>query len=761
MDEEISSPENFEDEVRRIARHLWPGARFDGSAKKGGRERDGVFITQDCVHLVEATTSRTKKKATKDTKKLVKLARRMEKGHPHKAIKCWFVTLHEPTADQRGEADKHPEYVTALSLHQFRSRLVDAQEYISLRKRYPFGSARDPVTGGHEDTTPFIPNDLVKPDGSNVILDEIAESISSGDSVLLLGDYGAGKSTTCREVFTALASEFWEKRSDVFPIMLNLRDHSGQTNTAEALERHARNIGYHPPHHLVRAWRAGYCVLILDGFDELATPGWAGPVTKLRKIRYRSMELVRHFVNESPQATGLLLSGREHFFDSSIEREQALGIGQDTATVHVADFSDDQVAEFLEQRGIEGEIPSWLPSRPLLLSYLVARDLVDEVVRIGTEAPPAAGWDALLKLVCDREAEIEAGIDGATVRYIVERLARKARRNLDGLGPLQRHDIIESFKEICGYEPDEAALVLLQRLPGLGVSNPEDGSREFVDNDFADAARSGDVVWFIESPYDYDVGDVGEWQCGLDALGREVSAEKCRNNGASAGKFSAALREASDRPDGDVLAVDVFQTMVESNTGYDGEEKIHMRDICINSLDFDVSDVSYNGIIFTQCLFQRINLPPHVERDCLPKFEGCYIGLLDGRVSEKDLPADVFGDSCEIDEYSETIYTTAGILELGLSIGVRLTLVVLKKLYLQAGSGRKESALYRGLDHRHRRLIPDVLEVLQKHGLARQATGSNEPVWLPVRARSGRVRQLLTSPSEASDQVLYDASQIS
>lgn len=761
MDTQINEPESFEDEVRRIARHLWPAAKYDGAAMEGGRERDGVFITQDCVHLVEATTSRSKKKAQQDTKKLVKLARRMTKGHPAKAIKCWFITLHEPTADQRQQAEKHPEYVSALSLHQFRSRLVDAQDYITLRKRYPFGSVRDPVTGSHKDTTPFIPNDLIGVDGEKKTLEDLANLMVAGASVLVLGDYGAGKSTSCREVFSMLSDRFWKNESDVFPIMLNLRDHYGQTNPAEALERHARNIGYSPPHHLVRAWRAGYCILILDGFDELATPGWAGPVTKLREIRYRSMELVRRFVKESPHEAGYLIAGREHFFDSSVERRRALALGADNiATVQIADFSDEQVAAFLQERGIDGAIPSWLPSRPLLLAYLVSKDLIDHVVSIGTKASPATGWNKLLDLVCEREAEIEAGINGPTVRHIVERLARKARRNLSGLGPLQRQDIVQAFREICGYEPDEAALVLLQRLPGLGVSNPEDGSREFVDSDFANAARAGDVVWFIQSPFNYDVGDVADWQCGLEALGREVCAERSKTEGTTSGKFSVALREAVDKPDGDILAVDVLQTMLESDAGYDGERELRIRDICVQDLDFDIGDADYSGLTFDECLFQQVNLPPHVDSSSLPKFNDCYIGLVEGRVSKDDLPQEAFSDDCVIDEYSETIYTTSGILELSLSIGVRLTLVVLKKLYLQPGSGRKESALLRGLDHRHRRLIPDVLDLLQKHGLAREATGSTESVWLPVRARSARVRKLLASPSEVDDQVLYDAGRI-
>jgi hypothetical protein len=38
-------------------------------------------------------------------------------------------------------------------------------------------------------------------------------------------------------------------------------------STLEA-ERHGRNIGFPNPSQLVRAWKAGYAVLLLDGFDE-------------------------------------------------------------------------------------------------------------------------------------------------------------------------------------------------------------------------------------------------------------------------------------------------------------------------------------------------------------------------------------------------------------------------------------------------------------------------------------------------------------
>lgn len=39
----------FENEVRRIARELWPEAQYGGARIIDGSQRDGVFETEDCV----------------------------------------------------------------------------------------------------------------------------------------------------------------------------------------------------------------------------------------------------------------------------------------------------------------------------------------------------------------------------------------------------------------------------------------------------------------------------------------------------------------------------------------------------------------------------------------------------------------------------------------------------------------------------------------------------------------------------------------
>lgn len=48
---------DFENEVRRIARAKWPAARYSGASMLDGRERDGIFETEDSINFVEATVS--------------------------------------------------------------------------------------------------------------------------------------------------------------------------------------------------------------------------------------------------------------------------------------------------------------------------------------------------------------------------------------------------------------------------------------------------------------------------------------------------------------------------------------------------------------------------------------------------------------------------------------------------------------------------------------------------------------------------------
>jgi hypothetical protein len=260
-----------------------------------------VFETDECIHLLEATTSRRKEKAQTDVGKLVGLAQRLQRKTITKAVRCWFVTREEPTADQRRVAEKHRPLVTALSVSQFQSLLIDSKEYLAARDDYHFGSVRDPATGVGVPAVDFIEVMLSRVDGGEIASPtDLVGLLQEGRRFVVLGDYGAGKSMTLRHLHRELRKPHLRGETPRFPVFINLRDHYGQSDPAEVLERHARIIGFPNPLHLVRAWRAGYVHLLLDGFDEVTTLNIQGLWTKLRDNRFRAMEAIRRLARDHP-----------------------------------------------------------------------------------------------------------------------------------------------------------------------------------------------------------------------------------------------------------------------------------------------------------------------------------------------------------------------------------------------------------------------------------------------------------------------------
>ncbi|MBI5933166.1 MAG: hypothetical protein HY867_05625 [Chloroflexi bacterium] len=751
----------FENEVRRVARALWPSAEYQGASVEDGKERDGVFVTDECVHLIECTVSRKRDKAIDDAQKLSKLAKTMRNKHATKAIKCWFITLDEPTADQREVIKKHEGLISTMSLDQFRSRLIDVSNYIQCRKNHKFGSMEESESISNK--FHFIELDILNNDGQKFSTEELSNTLMDGSSFILLGDYGAGKSTTMREIFMNLQRKFFQNKSNKFPVFLNLREHYGQVNADEALERHARKIGYGSPLHLVKAWRAGYAIVLLDGFDEIAIPGWSGQASRLKKLRYDSMQLVREFVRDTPKGCGLAISGRNNFFNSIPELETALGINvteRKFMFMNLNDFTADQLGMYLNKKGWSEAFPSWLPSRPLLVGYLARQNLLqDALSNNNLEVSPAEGWDNLLTQICNRESKIEFGVEGGTIRVLLERLASKARADFEGLGPIQVDDIMRTFQDVCGFAPDDRSIVILNRLPGLGSPRADDGARSFIDQSLADAAKGGDVFRYIESPHSFDEEICSDWQSTLRELGKQVVAHKCVKNGFSSNKIIAAIQHASTHFDAHALCADVVQVAQELDYSIPSSQyKLYVKSVFHLEYSVDSLVQEFSGIEYQGCVFQSANFSSSVEATLLPKFNNCSFGTLDGYVSEKDLPSNF--TSCTFEEFLDSAQTSKAILSLNLPLRIRVLLVTLKKLFLQSGAGRRDSALYRGLDQTEKNLIPGLMRILKRERFVIETKSAGKILWIPVRNQSSRVRKIISAPNTSNDPLLALAEKI-
>jgi hypothetical protein len=727
---------DFENEVRRIARALWPSAEHSGAAIEDGRERDGVFHTEDVIHLVECTMQRAKDKTEKDIRKLSQLARSYRASG--KAVKCWFVTLEEPTAEQRQVVDKARRdniVIEILSYAQFRDKTINSLDYLSLRFQYRFGSMEEKWN----DDFHYTSMDIVSSNGQTHSVDQLSRLLAEGQVLVFLGDYGAGKSTTMREIFINLSKLYRKHEILQFPVHLNLRDHYGQSDPVEALERHARNIGFANPSHLVRAWRARRVILLLDGFDEIASPGWTGDASKLRDLRRKSMTLIRKFIEDSED--GIAIAGRGNYFDSDEEMRSAFfsTSSRSPFVLKLNDFTAEQVKEYLERRRWDKEIPDWFPTRPLLLGYLAKKGLLPR-----GHVSPAEGWHMLLNDICAREARIDVNLDGQVIRKLIERLASRARKD-DGTGPLSSEIILSTFTEVCGRAPDDQGLVLIQRLPGLGEPDPQNGSRKFIDVALADAAKAGDAVEYIKYPYVGNQFDhlFKSWERTAGSLCHQVAAFLCSDVKPS--QLAVAVQRAVES-EYYVLATDILQIAQQMEVSLPLRGRMTIKNSYITDFSFE-HEMDLSSLTFQDCIFTRLTLPPDVTHSTLPKFNSCLFATVDGRSSERDMPSQFFV-RCDFESFTEDTTTNNRILSLNIPEGCRVLLTVLRKLYMQRGSARKPSAFVRGIDQRLRDKVAPILQLLKREGFAIEHKAGNQTSWIPVRKNSREVSSLIESPAE-------------
>jgi hypothetical protein len=237
----------FEQEVRRVARELFPHGGGFGPVMLDGRERDGILNDGETIHIIEATCNPQKAKARQDLDKSCELKKQLQRVYEGYNYRIWLITEKDPTPDQIAEAEAARKKgrcpISALSLNAFSQRLVDAPSYLSARENYPFGSVRNPNPAEQSrpvDERDFIPLDMVDAETHETTSPSalVERFLSSPGLYMLLGDFGAGKSMTMRHIFYQLRDGYRQGKSVTFPVFLNLRDHIGQDEPSSALFDH-------------------------------------------------------------------------------------------------------------------------------------------------------------------------------------------------------------------------------------------------------------------------------------------------------------------------------------------------------------------------------------------------------------------------------------------------------------------------------------------------------------------------------------------
>jgi NACHT domain len=736
----------FEAEVRAVARALWGAEPGEGAPLTlDGRERDCIFYQDDLVNYVECTVDRKTAKIHTDGKKLSDFRdKTLKRNIP---VKLWMVTKEEPTGEQSAVARSY--HVTLLSLKEFKRKLFDADTYIALRRNYPFGSATDPNGDTPDLSRIKYQPAAIRDRNTNELytVEQLVQLLDENRIICLLGDYGMGKSILVHRLFEILAKRYLRTKDTKPPVAVNLRDHWNQEDPHELLERHAKKLGFKSKaEHILRAYNGAELCLLIDGFDEITSKPLSGH-SKLADLRRQSLNVVKALIQSIRGRTGLLIVGREHFFDNDGERSRCLGLLSGDPLFRIGEFSEEEAQQFLDTNGVKQIIPGWLPRRPLLLASLIHSGVLKDLGGDQLNTDPAASWDHLLNLICMREARIHKTLDFQSIRKMLEALATKARSSSSGSGPIYEADVFETYESITGGQhPDDTVRPLLLRLPGLSSRNSQDGSREFLDESMLSALRAASLTTFLSDPYSDPKAQ--QWKHGIGEVGLEV-AKLCRNTLDHAGYLAVnAAIQAESRWKCSTLSLDLVQLALELPATEPAVDfsGLHVKGGEAMCLDFAESKPPAR-LTISDAMIHSLILP--TERLTEVRLVDCVIHRLFGASSIEQLPPWI--DQCIVEEFDPTHTNAAIMLQDDIPVPCRVLLTILRKLFIQRGLGRVHSALIRGLELEARTYVDRITDILSRHRLITHSQERGNTVWHPVRSERNRVMQIIDNVRASKD----------
>lgn len=658
--------------------------------------------------------------------------------------RCYFITLDDPTESliDSGKAN----HVDVQSISQFLNYLFGTLRYSTVRRTRPFGSAVD-IYSGEPDETKYVKVSYFDEVGAAFTTERIAEELLNNRTIVLIGDYGAGKSRCVKELFELLYSK--QKENYRHTIAINLKDNWGLKRASEIITRHFTDIGLEDQ--VADALKVSYspsAIYLLDGFDEIGAQTWSDDPTKLVSIRRQSLVGVKDLIDKA--RGGVLVTGREHYFNNDAELITCLGLDKKSPLFLRCnqELSADQFAEMIGRKS--PDFPGWMPKKPLIASII--RDIEEKAFEpiLKTASGQIDFWNLLIDTFCEREANINAILDPAIIRELYTKIGRLSRTTRTALGPISIKQINDAFEETTGRPPTDESAIILQRLPGLGRIGAESLDRQFVDSFILDGLKAEDAISLL--------GHVeGGW---LDS--------EWKNPVEDFGAFYIATRLTTNKQIG--MAV----SFVQRNA--DRKNKIIVSDLLSALFRFEEGDIDLGGIAFGGGKFYHVELGDSKVRnisirdssfDTLDLTDAEPIGIkivesvitrMSGVTSPEHLPPWIV--DCLVDSF-QNLKTLVAIRQAGLSIAQTFLLSSLRKMFLQPGSGRRESSMYKGYgDSTTKRICEKVIALLLKERFCSKVKGSSEALYIPDRSFSGRVQAIMSQMTTSKDDLWTQTSRI-
>jgi hypothetical protein len=715
----------------------------------GGVDVDGVMILSDDAQIfIEITEQRDLQKVREDVIKL-ETARNAYLAEHRSFPRCFCVVNGTITTGMKGAGAT--QRINVLSYEDFANIFFDFGKYRFARDNSAFGSAVNPLTGV-KDQRDYIPVSY-QIDGSSasISLNEIAKKLLHGERIILLGEYGTGKSRCSREIFRKLAET--ASSESLYPIALNLRDFWGLQRAQELFNRHIAELGLEMSVQTaaIRALNAERTILLLDGFDELGSQSWSNDTEKLKVIRAKSLDGVRDLIARGKN--GVLVSGREHYFNGNAEMFSALGLSERTTTVIrcKSEFTEAEMQAFFAQISVDIVLPDWLPRRPLICQTIadMPADDLDQMFGVGQDE--LSFWDHFIKVMCERDANIRASFDARTIESVLSYLARLTRTRAANVGPITLADVQAAFESVVGQLPVEEASLMLQRLPALGRVKAESNERQFIDTYILDGLRAKDISSLFQSPENV-VSSVLQTSFSnpLDDLGQRILARDIEKRSPAALSLAKRASNASNR----TLASDIAASFLRTDMDRVDFERLSINDG--HFIRFDMSKTVAVNLSIDSCVIGTLVLPSSVPPQT--SLSHCLAERVIGVADPTGLPKWI--TDFHADKYDST-ESISRIRQLGLKPPQEILVTIIRKTFFQKGTGRKEEALLRGLGQlASKGVANEILNRLLKDNILTVFKGNEGPVYAPNRKHAGRMKKMLYELQTSQDSLWTDITAI-
>ncbi|EGW21051.1 hypothetical protein [Methylobacter tundripaludum] len=738
----MSDGKKLESAVKQYAGYIWN--RPATSDRIAGVNFDCILeISPIEKIIIEITENKTLDKIRIDIGKIQTV--RMKMLSENILIRPFIICDFTPTQGMK-DAGKET-YIEVISFDDFKKMFFDFATYKHIRSNKQFGSAVDPITGKSDESkyTP-VGYELIK--NGEISAEEIAHRIIKNEKVVLLGDYGTGKSRCFMEVFRILSSKAEETL--IYPIAIDLKETWGLENAIEIITRHFRHLGIKQDgiDNVVKAFNGNRLCFLLDGFDEIGSRPWSEDKKTLELLRKHALQGVNDLL--STTNAGFLISGREHYFNSNNEMLSSLGLRENNVTIARCknEFSYAEFIEYLSLNNIKAELPEWLPKKPLVLKTIASLNQTElEDIFISSNNNEIEFWFKFIDAMCERDSKIHAILDPEVVKQVLIKLSNITRYKPQNVGPITEAEIVNIFHEVTGTYPNEQSTVMLQRLPGLGRVSTETSDRNFIDGFILDGLRALDLSQSIQSN-DKNISNF-RWINPLQHLGTSVLAHDIYKQ-KNFNIYISYVKQSIHRNSENKIAIsDIISAISKTNIEKVDYEGITLLEPHFGEISFEKNN--FKNIYFVDGIFESITLGKIDPENITIK--RCNIVKLKGVSSTTGRP-DWIDGSNEINSY-EPRSTLAAIKKTGLSNAQKILVSILIKVYKQHGNGRLERTLNKGLTQVDKKILKEVIHYLVKnnHLLTSKDSGEGEIIYKPVRKLQTRIEKILEELDRSSDEI--------